>query len=106
VLAAIIAVGGLVVAIATFTVGFWVASLNRNDVTVSGRDLSLTAYANAIQGGILDLKKNFADRPEIFYAQMERNQEMRSLIPDYMRDDIPAFLAFAGGCGGFRMCSA
>jgi hypothetical protein len=93
VLAAIVAVGGLVVAAATFMAGFWVASLTRKDVTVSGRDLSLTAYANVIQGGILDLKRNFAHRPEIFHRQMERNSRMKDLIPDYMRDDMPAFLA-------------
>ncbi len=88
--ATVIAVTGIVVAIAAFVTSIWVAVTAR-------RDLTLTAYANAIQGGILDLKRIFAEHPDIFYEQMAMNPIIGSMIPDYMREDIPTFLAFAGG---------
>jgi hypothetical protein len=88
----VIAIAGVIVAIAAFAISVWVAVMAR-------RDLTLTAYANAIQGGILDLKRGFADHPEIFYEQMEMNPAIRDLIPPYMqgKENIPKFLAFAGG---------
>jgi hypothetical protein len=88
----VIAVAGVIVAIAAFAISAWVAVTAR-------RDLTLTAYSNAIQGGILDLKRTFAEHPEIFHRQMEMNPAIRDLIPDYMRGEknIPTFLAFAGG---------
>jgi hypothetical protein len=88
----VIAVAGIVIAVAAFGISAWVAVMAR-------RDLTLTAYANAIQGGILDLKRTFADRPDIFNEQMEMNPSIRDLIPEYMQGEkgIPKFLAFAGG---------
>jgi hypothetical protein len=88
--ATLIAIAGIAISIAAFAVSAWVALTAR-------RDLTLTAYSNAIQGGILDLKRIFAEHPETFYAQMDMNPVLGSLIPEYMREDIPAFLAFAGG---------
>lgn len=88
----VIALFGVIVAIAAFTISAWLALMAR-------RDLTLTAYANAIQGGILDLKRTFAEHPDIFYEQMEMNPAIRQLIPEYMQgeENIPKFLAFAGG---------
>lgn len=88
--ATVIAVAGIVIAVAAFVVSAWVAITAR-------RDLTLTAYSNAIQGGILDLKRIFVEHPDIFYTQMDMNSTIGKLIPDYMREDIPTFLAFAGG---------
>jgi hypothetical protein len=109
----LIAVVGILVAIAALAVSIWVAAMARTNLTLANyanaiqdairdlasRDLTLTAYANAIQGGILDLKRSFAERPDIFHEQMEMNPEIRKLIPEYMqgKENIPKFLAFAGG---------
>jgi hypothetical protein len=85
-----IAIVSVVVAILAFIISALVAITAR-------RDLTLTAYSNAIQGGILDLKRIFAEHPSIFRAQMEENPLIGELIPEHMREDIPTFLAFAGG---------
>jgi hypothetical protein len=69
-------------------------------VRIARKDLTLTAYDHAVQG-ILDLKQTFAERPEIFAEQMRRNPGIRQFIPAYMQDDIPTFLAFAGGMWRF-----
>jgi len=66
----------------------------KEQVRAAERDLTLTAYNNAIQEGILDLKHSFAERPEIFEKQVELNPEMRQYIPAYM--DTATFLTFAG----------
>ena len=86
----VIAVAGIVVAFAALAVSVWVSITAR-------RDLTLTAYSNAIHSGILDLKRVFAEHPDIFYRQMEMNSNIGDKIPGYMREDIPTFLAFAGG---------
>lgn len=88
--ATIIAIAGVIVAIAAFMVSAWVA-------ITAKRDLTLSAYSNAIRDGILDLKRVFAEHPKIFYAQMDQNPVIGDMIPESMRTDIPTFLAFAGG---------
>lgn len=66
----------------------------------SQKDLTLTAYAYAVQG-ILDLKRGFAEHPGTFEYQMELNRQMKQYIPEYMQDDIPTFLLFAAGMWRF-----
>jgi hypothetical protein len=89
-LSTIAALAGVVIAVGALIISVRVA-------TVSQKDLTLTAYANAIQGGILDLKRIFSEQPHIFEKQMELNSDIPEHIPDYMRNDIPTFLAFSGG---------
>jgi hypothetical protein len=67
---------------------------------ISQGDLTLTAYAHAVQG-ILDLKRSFAERPLIFENQMNLNRQLKQYIPEYMQDDIPTFLTFAAGMWRF-----
>jgi len=96
-LTTIVAVSGLGVAIVAIGISVWVALVSKRDMIVNASSLTLSAYSAAIQGGILNLKGAFTDRPEIFTQQVQLNPDIEQLIPDYMRSDIPAFLAFAGG---------
>src|SRR4051812_37112348 len=49
------------------------------------KDLTLSAYANAVRG-ILEIKQAFAQHPQIFETQMERDPSIKERIPDYMQD--------------------
>lgn len=64
------------------------------------KDLTLAAYSSAVRG-ILEIKEIFAQDHRIFETQMKREPSIQERIPDYMRNDVPAFLAFAGGMWRF-----
>jgi len=67
----------------------------KEQILAAEKSLGLTAYANAIQGGILDLKRTFFESHDIFAEQMKLNPDMQKYIPTDM--DIRTFLVFAGG---------
>jgi hypothetical protein len=69
----------------------WIAAIQRRNTE---KEMALRAYETAIRG-ILDLKKSFADHPEVFDRQLSLEPKMRDLIPSYM--DPTTFLLFAGG---------
>ena len=76
-------------------IAYWAGKVASSQKRVAERDLTLTAYANALQDGILGLKGTFAEHPEIFEKQVQLNPEIQKYIPSYM--DVLTFLTFAGG---------
>lgn len=70
-----------------------------SDLLTSQRDLSLSAYSQAIDR-LLDLKADFAEQEIVFKEQMEKAGYMQ-VIPDSMKDDIPQFLLFASAMWKF-----
>jgi hypothetical protein len=79
--------------IALGVLGAWVAMSQKR---IAARDLTLTAYSNAIQG-IIALKNEFAVAPGIMERQILQSPKIRDLIPASMEGDIPSFLVFAAG---------
>lgn len=86
------------IALIALGISCWVAWTNHTQRRIAEKDLTLTAYANAIQS-ILKLKQNFSDHPEIFEEQVKINPTMRNYIPAYM--DTSTFLTFAGSMWQF-----
>ncbi len=68
-------------------------------VQLTERDISLTAYSNAIQG-LLGLKESFAEMPEFFKEQIRLGGNEEA-IPESMRATPETFLLFAGGMWRF-----
>lgn len=86
---------GLAVAIALLSVAFSYAQAKaaNTGATLTQRDLTLTAYSNAIQG-LLSLKSAFAEQPDIFNEQVKAAQ-IQHVIPISMQGDESKFLLFA-----------
>ena len=80
-----------IIAIAVSFWAAWVTSLQRRNAE---KEMALRAYETAISG-ILDLKKSFADHPDIFDKQLSFDPNIKELIPNYM--DSTTFLIYAGG---------
>lgn len=85
----------VVVAIVSTAIAYAQKKASTTVERLTQRDLSLTAYSNAVQG-LLDLKKSFAENPEIFREQI-RARDIEDAIPPSMRDSPATFLLYAGG---------
>jgi hypothetical protein len=91
----IVGPASVLIALVGLGVGFWAGRAAFGQKRLAEKDLTLTAYANALQDGILGLKGTFAQHPEVFEKQVDLNPALRKFIPPYM--DTVTFLIFAGG---------
>lgn len=84
----------ITISVIALIVSSWAAWVVLRQTRSMEKDTTLKAYEMAIRG-ILDLKKSFAENPQVFDQQMNFEPDMKKLIPSYM--DIPTFLTFASG---------
>ena len=87
--------GSFSLAIALLSAAFSYAQTKaaNTGAALTQRDLTLTAYSNAIQS-LLSLKGSFAEQPDIFNEQV-RAAQIQHVIPQSMQGDERKFLLFA-----------
>jgi hypothetical protein len=80
----IVGPASVLIALVGLGIGFWAGRAAFGQKRLAEKDLTLTAYANALQDGILGLKGTFAQHPEVFEKQVDLKRCENSSRPTWI----------------------